>query len=341
MGDRATTSLTAPGLTRAGVEALSERAGDPAWLRERRLAAWNAYERLPLPSLTYQEEWRRTDISGLDLPAFTVPRSFGDSPPEATGVAGAPNDRAGLLAHADGVVTQASLDEEMRARGVIFGDLSSAAAEHPDLVRDRLMRIIPEFDGHKFRALHAALWSGGTFLYIPAGVEVALPLVAQSWLGTPGGALFPHTLVIAEAGSRATLIDVYASSPGGDRTFATAATELIIGAGAQFRYMAIQQWGASMWEVGSLIRAHLERDATLNSLVVGLGGGLVKMDVESQLTGPGASSEMLGVYFGAGRQHFDFHTLQEHRAPNTLSDLLYKGAVTDQARAVFAGLIRV
>jgi Fe-S cluster assembly protein SufD len=96
-----------------------------------------------------------------------------------------------------------------------------------------------------------------------------------------------------------------------------------------------------MWDVGSLIRAHLDRDATLASLVVALGGGLGKVDVESQLLGPGASSEMLGLYFGTNGQHIDFHTLQEHRAPHTTSDLLYKGAVKDTARSVFAGLIRV
>ena len=96
-----------------------------------------------------------------------------------------------------------------------------------------------------------------------------------------------------------------------------------------------------MWEVGSLTRAHLDRDASLASLVVSLGAGLVKVDVESQLRGPGATSEMLGLYFGTGTQHIDFHTLQEHRAPHTTSDLLYRGAVKDTARAVFAGLIRV
>jgi len=111
--------------------------------------------------------------------------------------------------------------------------------------------------------------------------------------------------------------------------------------GAQFRYVVSQEWGAPMWEAGSLIRARVERDATLNGLVVALGGSLVKFDVESQLVGTGASSEMLGLYFGAGRQHIDIHTLQQHQAPNTLSDLLYKGAVKDTARSVFAGLIRV
>jgi len=105
--------------------------------------------------------------------------------------------------------------------------------------------------------------------------------------------------------------------------------------------VSIQEWGPPMWEVGSLIRARIDRDATVHSLVVSMGGSLIKTDVESQLVGPGASSEMLGLYFCNGTQHMDFHTLQEHRAPSTLSDLLYRGGVKDTGHTVFAGLIKV
>ncbi|MGH2349335.1 MAG: SufB/SufD family protein, partial [bacterium] len=99
-------------------------------------------------------------------------------------------------------------------------------------------------------------------------------------------------------------------------------------------------WGRQVWEIGS-VRARVERDATLHSLLVGLGGAVVRTDVESLLTGPGASSEMLGLVFGDGTQHFDIHTLQEHAAPHTLSDLLYKNAVSGQAVSSFIGMIRV
>jgi Fe-S cluster assembly protein SufD len=224
---------------------------------------------------------------------------------------------------------------------VIFADLATAARDHPELVREHFLSALPEVDRHRFRALHAALWTGGVFLYVPAGVEVALPLVAQTWLGQPGAAVFPHTLVVAAPGSRVTLVDLYTSTAAGGRQVATAVAELLVQDGAQVRYIAVREWGAPMWEVGSLIRARVARDATLNSLVVGLGGGLLKVDVESHLHGPGASSEMLGLYFAADSQHMDFHTLQEHAAPHTTSDLLYKGAVRDGAKTVFAGLIRV
>jgi len=339
----ATAPVTAGGWTRTTVEGLSERLGEPAWARERRLAAWDAFERLPHPSVTYPEAWRRTDIGALDLGVFALPeRRAGPSHPQYFGpIARDGGQRAGVITHLDGAAGVAELNEAALRQGVIFTDLAAAMREHPDLVRDHLLTEVARPDEHRFRALHAALWSGGTFLYVPKGVEVALPLVTQTWLGTDGGAIFPHTLVVADEGSKVTLVELWASVPSGPRTLASGVVELILRAGAQVRYAVVQEWGPPMWEVGSLIRAHLDRDATLASLVVSLGAGLVKVDVESQLRGPGATSEMLGLYFGTGAQHIDFHTLQEHRAPHTTSDLLYKGAVKDAARAVFSGLIRV
>ncbi len=335
-------SVSAGGLTRATMEGVSTRLSEPAWAFERRRAAWEAFERLPLPPVTYPEAWRRTDISTLDLGAFVLPeRSGGPSHPQYFGpIARDGGQRAGLITHFDGAPGLPDLSEAVARQGVIFSDLAAALREHPELARDYLLTVATP-DAHKFRALHAALWSGGTFLYVPKGVEVALPLITQTWLGTPGGAIFPHTLVIAGENSKVSLVELSASVPSGPRTLASGVVELVLCAGAQVRYVAVQEWGPPMWEVGSLIRAHLERDASLASLVVSLGAGLVKVDVESQLRGRGATSEMLGLYFGTDGQHIDFHTLQEHGAPYTTSDLLYKGAVKDTARAVFAGLIRV
>ena len=343
MSHHGTVSVSAGGLTRAAVEGVSARLGEPAWAIERRLAAWEAFERLPLPSVTYPEAWRRTDISALDLAGLVLPEG-GPGPSRAQSFGPITRDsreRAGLLTHLDGAPGAAELSDAARQQGVVFSDLTAAMREHPELVRDHLLTTAARPDEHRFRALHAALWSGGTFVYVPKGVEVTLPLVTQIWLGIPGGAVFPHTLLIADERSKVTLVELSTSVPSGPRTLASGVVELVLRAGSQVRYAAVQEWGPPMWEVGSLTRAHLDRDASLASLVVSLGAGLVKVDVESQLRGPGATSEMLGLYFGTGTQHIDFHTLQEHRAPHTTSDLLYRGAVKDTARAVFAGLIRV
>jgi len=194
-------------------------------------------------------------------------------------------------------------------------------------------------DENRYRALHGALWSGGTFLYVPDGVEVDLPLVAGTWLSRDGLLYSPHTLVVAGERSRVTLVELSASAEAPARTVVNHGIELIPKPGAQIRYVNLEEWGRNVWELG-IVRTVVERDATVHSLMVAFGAGLLKTNVESRLVGPGATSEMLGVLFGDGTQHFDYHTLQEHAAPSTTSDLLYKGALKDKARSVFAGLIR-
>lgn len=299
-------------LSRATVEALSERFSEPAWMRTFRREAFQAFERLPMPT-TAEEEWRRTDVSTLDLSAFTPD-------PEA---ASGPQPIAGPL-----------------PQGVIFTSIRTAARQHPDLLREYFMRVSVRPEESKFRALHGALCTGGTFLYVPEGVEVNVPLVSSTWIQSAGVALFPHTLVVAERGSAVTLIDEFGSMAGGWPAFVDPVVELILKDGARVRYVLRQDWLAAVTEIG-ILRARLARDAALHSLVIGLGGRLVKTTVESLLEGPGATSEMLGLVFGHDGQQFDVRTLQEHRAAHTLSDLLYKNAVKDRARSAFSGMIRV
>jgi Fe-S cluster assembly protein SufD len=211
--------------------------------------------------------------------------------------------------------------------------------DHPDLVREHFRRTVRPEES-KLLALHAALWTGGTFLYVPPNVEVAVPLAGQTWILSAGAALFPHTLVVAAPGSRVTLLDEAGSMAGAWPALVNRVVELVVQEGAAVRYIARQHWLAEVAELVTL-RGRVARDATLHTLLVSLGGSVVKAAVESYLEGPGGSSEMLGLVFGTGRQHVDIHTLQEHRAPSTHSDLLYKHAVRDAARAVFSGMIRV
>lgn len=299
------------GFTRRAVETLSEHMGDPRWMRDLRLESFDVYARLPMPGPS-DEEWRRTDLSALPWEAFDV-----DSEP-----VGGPASLPDLPA------------------GVVFCDLRTAVARHPDLVREHFMRTVVRPDESKLRALHAALWNTGTFLYVPERVTVDVPLRSEAWIGRRAAALFPHTLIVAEAGSRVTLIDEFGSYAGAWPAFADGVVELIVRDGAQVRYIARQDWMAEVTDVG-ILRARLSRDSALNSLVVALGGRMMKHNVEVLLEGAGASSEMLGLIFGHAGQHFDLHTLQEHLAPHTFSDLLYKNAVKDHARSIFSGMIRV
>ena len=328
-------------LGREAVERFSAEAGEPGWLRERRAAAWDAFVRLPFPSAS-DEEWRWTDLSGLDLDALAplapAASARGRPPEPLVRLAGDPLGSAGLRFVVNGRQVQARVAPELASRGVVFTSLQEAVRVHGDLVRPHLGTVVRD-DENKYRALHGALWSGGTFLYVPDDVEVDLPLVTATWLDRDGVLYSPHTLVVAGARSRITLVELSQSAEGGPRSLVNHAVELIPEAGAQLRYVNLEDWGRNVWELG-VVRTVVERDATVNTLLVAFGAGLVKANVESRLVAPGGTSEMLGVQFGDGTQHFDYHTLQEHAAPSTTSDLLYKGALKDKARSVFSGLIR-
>ena len=176
--------MSRAGLTREAVAFQSHRAGEPGWARDRRTAAWEAFERLPMPAVTHPEAWRRTDVSGLDLTTFVLPR-----PTEKPGgplhigtIARNTTERAGLITYVDGRPVAGALDAAWAERGVIFKDLEAAVRDHPDLVQEHLFATVAAADEHRLRALHAALWSGGTFVYVPKGMEVTLPLVTQTWL---------------------------------------------------------------------------------------------------------------------------------------------------------------
>ncbi len=328
-------------LSRAAVERHSAAAGEPVWLLERRLQAWEAFVRLAPPAAT-DEEWRRTDLSALDLDALQPLLAAGvrkaTPPAPLMRLVGDPAAAAGLHLAVDGTPIQSWLAAELVRSGVVFAPLGEAVRTHADLVREYLGSVVRD-DENKYRALHGALWSGGTFLYVPDGVEVDLPLVSGTWLDRDGVLLSPHTLIVAGEQSRVTLVELSASREADARTLINHAVELIPKPGARIRYVNLEDWGRNVWELG-VVRTLAQRDSTVHTLMVAFGAGLVKTNVESRLVGPGATSEMLGVMFGDGAQHFDYHTLQEHVAPSTTSDLLYKGAFKDRARSIFAGLIR-
>ncbi|HEV2358905.1 MAG TPA: Fe-S cluster assembly protein SufD [bacterium] len=333
-------AITAGALDRDLVIRRSAAAGEPGWLREQRLAAWEEFIRLPLPP-DAGDEWRRTDLRPLDLASLrplAAPARKPRLPAGLPALIGDPAAAAGLRLVVDGAAVQSRLAPELARAGIVFSSLDEAVATHPDLVRRHLYSVIGAAE-NKYRALNAALWQGGTFLYVPAGVEADLQLVTGTWLTPDGVAFLPRTLVVTGEGSRVTLVEVFGSTGGAVRTFAGHAVELVPGTAAQIRYVNLEDWSRNLWEVG-VVRTVVGRDATVNTLMIGFGAGLVKTNVESRLAGEGATSEMLGVLFGDGAQHFDYHTLQEHAAPSTTSDLLYKGALKDKARSIFAGLIR-
>ncbi len=346
-------ALTTKGFSRAAVEELSAVKAEPDWLRAWRLAAWEAWEAIPMPT-RQDEDWRRTDIRALDLGAYapyTVPdgttsgtardgTAGGAGPAPALGrLAKRGSDLGGLLVQQDAAAVRRDASDALAAQGVVFADLDTVVREHGDLVRRHLGSVVPA-DANKFAALNAALWSSGSFVYVPRGVAVELPLSALVWQETPGAALFPRTLIVVERGASLTFIAESRSADQDLPALHDGVVELCVGEGAQVRYVGLQRWGGHVWSF-STERADLARDARVQWVVVGLGARLTKSYVQTRLLAPGGQARLVGVVLGAGKQHFDYHTLQEHVAPHTSSDLLFKTALKDQARSVFVGLIHV
>ena len=187
--------------------------------------------------------------------------------------------------------------------------------------------------------LHDAFLAGGAFVQVPAGVVVEDPILVLHWCEGDGRASFPHTLVVARRG-RARRRCSTASARRETDHLVDAVTELLVGDNAHLRYLAVQEHGPRTWHLG-LQRAHVGRDATLRTSAVALGGDYARLRSEALLHGEGGESDQLAVYFGDGTQMLDFRTLQDHDAPRTRSDLLFKGAVEDDARSVYSGLVRI
>jgi len=323
-------------------EALGALPAGPAFVEAMRKQAFTEYLALPIPSQE-TEEWRYTDLSEMDL-SF-APFAAGVRAENLDGVderilqaTGQVGERAGLQIQHNSEIAVAHLDPALAAKGVIFTDLDRAAGEHPDLVEPYLHTLVPT-SRTKFTALHGAFRTAGTFLYVPEGVAVQMPIQTLTWLDADGAAVFPHTLIVVGEDAEVTFIDRYASLDVG-RALSDAVVEIHAGPASRVRYVSIQEWGEGVTHLG-IQRARLSRDVDFRAVAVGFGASLARAEAETILAEPGGFSEMLGVFFADGSQHFDHRTEQEHAAPNCTSDLLYKGALRDASRAVYSGWVHV
>ena len=319
-------------------------AGDPAWLKARRSEAWDVFEATPLPS-TRSEEWRYTDVARL-LPLDGLVPNVGEAIagralPEGLRRAMAQDrESAGRIVDVDGTVVSVELDEALAAQGVVLASLRDAArAGVPEVEALLATEAVPAADG-KFPALNAALWSDGVFLRVPRGVRVDRTIRLSRWVSQPGTATFTRILIVAEERSRLSFVDEILSPHFPTVTLANTAVELFSRGGAQVQYVSLQRMGEGGFYLANQ-RTLAERDSTLDTLNVALGGSVGRIDLNARLLGPGANSDMLGLYFGDSDQHFDFNTSQDHVAPHAHSDLLYKGALDGAARGIFRGIIRV
>ncbi len=334
------------GFSQSSVEELSSHRHEPTWVREKRLKAWSAYEELPMPSRT-DEEWRRTDIRRLpvdDVAPFAgldgQVSSLSELPVDIASSLGDPKLRSGINVQIDGCTVYTELSTELAEQGVIFCDLATAIGQHPDLVKKYFMTDCVPADENKFAALNGALWSGGTFVYVPKNVHAEVPLRTHIYARTPGSAIFPHTLVVVEEGASVVVVDSWSCPTSEEPIIASGVVEIYADDAAQVRYVQLQDWGRNVWNFTTQ-RGIIKQDAQLNSLNVALGSKLSKSLISANLIGAGSLAEMLGLYFADDKQHIDHQTRQMHVSPYATSDLLFKGAIKDRAHTVYSGLIKV
>jgi len=304
-------------LDRATVERLSVGRSEPAWLLEDRLAAVERFEAATFPT-GQEEEWRRFPLK--DLPKIRVA--------ELLDVAHPPSEYG-------------SVPLDASHKGLVFDRWSSAVRDHPDLVR----KWLPDGEGMPshaaFRAWAGALYGhGSTFLYVPAGLHVELPLmVHKRWAAGTAPIVF-RTLVIAEEGSSVTLVEELSSEGGGSGRIAVPSLEVRAGPGAIVRYVGIQRYSDDVWEIGQQ-RNISERESTLANFNVLVGSKRTKLGVESDIRGNGAAVKLYGLVAGADAQRIDVNSLQRVDGKASTSDLLYLSALYESAHAIFYGVIRV
>ncbi|MDB5352480.1 MAG: FeS assembly protein SufD [Planctomycetota bacterium] len=337
-----TTSATG-GFTESAFEAFLTGRDEPAWLVDRRREAFAQFQAAPWPTLR-DEEWRRTDIRAMKLASFRPPAQVAASAESRAALA--PSWDA-LSTHYTSGIEQIDASVTRRADnstlppGTVFVDLATAASQHQELLRRYLLTDAVQPGTDAFSALHAAFWTGGTLLYVPKGVKVDVPLFSLVGLSSAGAVDMNHTLVILEEGAEATLVQETAGKGRNDAAaLHCGAVELFVGKGASLRFVNIQNWDRGTWHF-SRERALVGQDARLQWTVGGLGGRLAKVNQEVALTGQGAKAQVNGVMFTSGRQHLAYFTRQDHMAPHTTSDLLYKGGLKDSSRIVWKGMIRV
>ena len=313
----------------------------PGWFHDQQRVAWTKFESLPFPNRKDQA-WRFSSVDALDLSHYTQPESLSQSERDemlerSVGL----ETVAGRLIFADGqLLRRDPLPESLLKRGVLLMPLERALLEHEGLFRKHFMAQPAALGSAKFAALHEAFVSSGTFIYVPRGVEVELPIEIFHWLHGENATVFPHTLLIADELSKVTVFEHFRSAHPERSGFACGVNDLVAGRGAKINYVCAQNWNAKVLSI-QVNSTTAEREAAALSLNVHLGGAYSRFESLSRLTGEGAHSNLLAVSVATGTQEFDARTLQDHLSPHTTSDLLYKNGLSDRTRSTFGGLIRV
>src|SRR3954471_10204791 len=292
----------------------------PDWLAARRERAEAALGAIELPRFRGTAGWEFTPIDKLDLDAF-APAPGGEGP--------------SLFEFNDAVGASA---DEPTVEGPIVMPLAVAAERYPDIVEPHLGSVATQRT--PFTARNDAHWTDGSFVYVPRNVAVEAPIVLSTVQEQAGTALHWPALVVLEEGAQAEVWHESRSADADTDGVLNGVVELVVGQNARLRFVDAQDVSEKSWVFGAQ-RATVARDGSLDWITLGFGSANGKVFQETQLAGPGAHGTVTGAYASRGRQHLDFDTLQEHAAPDTTSDLAFRGILADRSSAVWRGMIKV
>ncbi len=337
-----------PGLSEEVILEISKQKNEPAWMLEKRLKAYEFYKQTPVPT------WG-PDLSPLNLdeiiyfvrPGTEETRKWEDLPEdivrtfEKLGIPEAEKKAlAGVGAQYDSDVVYHNIQEDLRKKGVIFENMDVAVQKYPEMVKKYFMTQCVPINDHKFVMLHGAVWSGGTFIYIPKGVKVELPLQAYFRMNAESGGQFEHTLIIADEGSEVEYIEGCSAPRYTTNSLHAGCVEIFVHKNAKVKYFSIENWSKNTWNLNTK-RGLVDQDASIEWVSGNMGSGVTMLYPCSILRGRGAHSDSLGIAFAGPGQNQDTGAKAIHAAPNTSSVIRSRSISVGGGIAGFRGLIRV
>ena len=334
------------GLDREIVLQISEMKGEPEWMRDFRLKSLELFESKPMPRWGGDIDIDFQDIYYYLKPTDRQGRTWEEVPEEIKETfdrLGIPEAErkflAGVKAQFESEVIYGSLKDELSEKGVIFTDTDTALKEHEDLLREYFGTIIPPTD-NKFAALNSAVWSGGSFIYIPPGVQIDFPLQAYFRINAEQMGQFERTLIIVDEGASVHYVEGCTAPMYSSESLHSAVVEIVCKAGSRCRYTTIQNWANNIYNLVTK-RAMAYRDATMEWVDGNLGSHLTMKYPAVYMMEPGARGEILSIAFAGKGQHQDAGAKLVHAAPHTTGQITSKSISKDGGRSSYRGLVRV
>lgn len=339
--------VSKPGLSRATVEEITHHKSEPAWMLKKRLEGFQLFEAKPIPQWGGNLNIINYDSIHYYLkPTDALVDSWDDVPQEIKSTfdrIGVPeaerNALAGVKAQYDSEVVYGSLKKYLSDKGVIFLSMDEALKKHPDIIREYFGAVIPAGD-NKFSALNTAVWSGGSFVYVPAGVHVDLPLQAYFRINAPNAGQFERTLIIAEEGSSLHYVEGCTAPAYSSESLHSAVVEIIIKPGARVQYTTVQNWYKTVYNLVTK-RARVEAEGEMIWTDFNMGSKLTMKYPSFILAGKGARGETLSMALAGEGQHQDTGSKAIHLAPHTTSTIISKSISKKGGRTSYRGMVNI